>query len=504
MRLPLLASVLLGLLVASAPARAAELRRPAALALVDRLTWGANASTLAAVEAAGIERWIEGQLHPRPEDGLPPAAAAQVEALGLIRRPLLDTVAELDAQTKAANAIPDPDQKRTAQQAYQGALGDLAKAAAHRAILRALYSPAQVRERMVWFWFNHFNIHQGKANLRALIGDYEERAIRPHALGRFRDLLGAVVRHPAMLRYLDNAENAAGRLNENHARELLELHTLGVGSGYTQGDVEALARILTGLGIDARAETPKLRPELQGQLVRDGLFLFNPARHDQDDKVFLGHTIRGRGLAEVDEALDLLSRHPATARLVARKLATYLVADAPPEALVQRMAQVFLHTDGDISAVLGVMIRSPEFAASLGAKVKDPVAYTLSAVRLAYDDRVVLSTAPIQGWLNRLGEGLYNRQTPDGYPLTASAWTGPGQLAARFEVARQIGSGPAGLFKPDPASVERPGFPQLQNALYWTSLRDRLDPATRAVLDQAVSPQDWNTLFLASPEFMQH
>src|ERR1700692_2073092 len=180
---------------------------------------------------------------------------------------------------------------------------------------------------MTWFWFDHFNVHQGKANLRILVGDYEDRAIRPFAMGHFRDLLSATLHHPAMLRYLDNADNAAGHLNENYAREIMELHTMGVGSGYAQSDVEQLARILTGVGIDLKPEDPKLKPELQSQLFARGAFEFNPARHDYGDKIFLGHTIKGRGLAEVDEALDLLSRAPATARFISRKLAVYLVSD---------------------------------------------------------------------------------------------------------------------------------------------------------------------------------
>jgi len=336
-----------------------------------------------------------------------------------------------------------------------------------------------LRERMTWFWFNHFNVHQYKANIRILVGDYEDRAIRPFALGNFHDLLTATLYHPAMLRYLDNADNAVGHLNENYAREIMELHTMGVGSGYTQGDVEALARILTGVGIDLKPEDPKLKPELQSQLVREGAFEFNPARHDYGDKVFLGHTIKGRGLAEVDEAVDTL---------------------------VQRMAQVFTSTDGDIAAVLSAMVHAPEFTASLksGAKFKDPVQYVFSAVRLAYDDKVILNTLPIQGWLNRMGEGLFNHETPDGYAMTAASWNGPGQMMVRFEIARQIGSGSSGLFKPDvPNAVDQPAFPLIANSLYFNGLRQTLGPTTLAALDQAISPQDWNTLFLSSPEFMR-
>ncbi|MGJ4946416.1 DUF1800 domain-containing protein [Bradyrhizobium sp. HKCCYLS1011] len=476
------------------------------LALLDRLTWGVNASSAEHFRAVGTERWLQEQLHPAGDMSLPPAAKAQIEAMPDVHSFPFDIAVAFEQQAKSANQVADPEQKKAAQQVYQQAMNDRAKQATARTILRALYAPDQLRERMTWFWFNHFNVHQYKGNIRILVGDYEDRAIRPHALGKFRDLLAATLRHPAMLRYLDNADNAAGHLNENYAREIMELHTMGVGSGYTQADVEALARILTGVGIDLKPEDPKLKPELQSQLVREGALEFNPARHDYGDKTFLGHVIKGRGLAEVDEALDILVHHPATATHLSRQIATYFVADNPPEALVQKMAQTFRTSDGDIAAVLGTMVHSPEFAASLkpGARFKDPVQYVLSAVRLAYDDKIVLNTAPIQGWINRLGEGLFNHETPDGYALTSASWNGPGQMMVRFEIARQVGSGSAGLFKPDgPNAVERPAFPLLQNALYYEGLKQTLTPTTQAALEQAISPQDWNTLFLSSPEFMR-
>jgi uncharacterized protein (DUF1800 family) len=170
------------------------------------------------------------------------------------------------------------------------------------------------------------------------------------------------------------------------------------------------------------------------------------------------------------------------------------------------MALAFKTSDGDIAAVLGTMVRAPEFAASLtsGLRFKDPVQYVLSALRLAYDEKIVLNTAPVQNWLNRLGEGLFNHETPDGYALTSASWNGPGQMMLRFEVARQIGSGSSGLFKPDlPNAADQPAFPLIQNVLYFNGLRQTLRPATLAALDKAISPQDWNTLFLSSPEFMR-
>jgi uncharacterized protein (DUF1800 family) len=492
-------------LIGAVAARAGEIGSND-LALLERLTWGVNASSAEHLRALGTERWLQEQLHPAANAALPDTAKAQIEAMADVHKFPFDIAVAFDAQAKSANQVADPDQRKAAQQVFQQAMNDRAKQAAARTILRALYAPDQVRERMTWFWFNHFNVHQNKANIRILVGDYEDRAIRPFALGKFRDLLVATLHHPAMLRYLDNADNAAGHLNENYAREIMELHTMGVGSGYSQADVEALAKILTGVGIDTKPEDPKLNPELQSQLVREGAFEFNPARHDYSDKTFLGHAIKGRGLAEVDEALDILVHHPATAAHVSRQIATYFVSDNPPDSLVPKMAQTFKTTDGDIAAVLATMVHAPEFIASLkpGMKFKDPVQYVLSAVRLAYDDKVILNTLPIQSWLNRLSEGLFNHDTPDGYSMISASWNGPGQMMVRFEIARQIGSGSSGLFKPDmPNAADQPAFPLIANSLYFNGLRQTLGPTTLAALDQAVSPQDWNTLFLSSPEFMR-
>jgi uncharacterized protein (DUF1800 family) len=262
--------------------RATELN-PRDMILLDRLTWGINASSAAHLQSIGAERWLGEQLHPPSGTILPAAAKAQIEDMPDVHKLPFDIAVAFDQQGKAANQIADADQKKVAQQAYQQAINDRAKQAAARSILHALYAPDQLRQRMTWFWFNHFNVYQYKANIRVLVGDYEDRAIRPYALGHFRELLFATLRHPAMLRYLDNADNAAGHLNENYAREIMELHTMGVGSGYAQSDVEALARILTGVGLDLKSEDPKLKPELQSQLVREGVFEFNPARHDYGD-----------------------------------------------------------------------------------------------------------------------------------------------------------------------------------------------------------------------------
>jgi uncharacterized protein (DUF1800 family) len=497
----LLSTLLIGL---AAPAARAAPVTSHDLALVNRITWGESPASVADFERLGAERWLARQLHPPAADHLSPAAQAEIDALPSAHVPLAALVVQMDAQNKAANQIVDPDQKKAARQAYAQAVNDLARQAAARSLLRDLYSPDQLKEQMTWFWFNHFNVHQAKRDIRAMVGDYEDQAIRPHALGRFRDLLEATLRHPAMLRYLDNDQNAVGHINENYAREIMELHTLGVGAGYSQRDVQELARILTGVGVDLSPNPPSVRPAYRSLYVRDGLFEFNPNRHDFGDKVFLGHTIRGSGFGEVEQALDILARDPATAHHVSLQLAIYFLGDEPPAPVVARMAEMFRRSDGDIAQVLGVLFHSREFDASLGHRFKDPVHYALSAVRLAYDDRVIVNTGPIQGWLNRLAEGLYNHETPDGYSMVTAAWDGPGQLATRFEIARQIGSGSAGLFRPEvKGAVDQPAFPQIQNALYFNGLAQTLGAPTRQALGEAASPQDWNTLFLSSPEFMR-
>ncbi len=405
-----------------------------------------------------------------------------------------------DAKAKATD---DAAAKQAARQVYQQALSKVAREAASRSLLRALYAPGQLQEQLTWFWFNHFNVHQYKNNLRAMVGDYEDRALRPRALGRFRDLLIASATHPAMIRYLDNEQNAAGRINENYAREVMELHTLGVDGGYSQKDVQELARVLTGLGINAPDRTPNLRPEQRPLYVRQGLTEFNPGRHDMGTKFVLGREVAGRGWSEILDELGRLATEPATARFVCHKLAVQFVADEPAPALVARMVAAFTKSDGDIALTLSAMFDAPAFQASLGRKFKDPMHYVVSAVRLAHDDRPVVNTGPMLNWLGRLGELPYNRQTPDGYPLDEASWSSPGQMAARFEVARAIGSGRAGLFGAEGASADGPGLPRLSSAFFHASIEPTLSAATRAALERATSAQEWNVFLLSSPEFMQ-
>ena len=438
--------------------------RATQLLVLNRVTFGANASSLKEIQSLGTGAWLARQLRPAAEPRLPPAAQEYIDAMTISQRAVFDLATDMERRRRAFLELP-AEERKVAQQAWQQEMTRLSREAAARLLLRALYSPDQLQEEMTWFWLNHFSVFQFKANLRVLVGDYEERAIRPHALGRFRDLLGAVARHPAMLIYLDNAQNAAGRINENYARELMELHTLGVRGGYTQADVQELARVLTGFG------------------VLEGDFWFYPRRHDAGAKTLLGRPIARRGEAELGEALDLLAGHPSTSRFISRKLAMHFVADDPPPALVERMAQTFQFTQGEIAATLRVMFESPEFRASLGGKFKDPQHYLVSAVRLS-SDRFVISRDGVERMINGLagmGQPLYGRPTPDGYPLTRTEWASPGQLAVRFEVARGVG--------------------YRRNSRIPTDFVP-LGDATRGVLSKATEPQEWNMLLLASPEFM--
>lgn len=512
------------------------------LALINRLSWGGTASDLQRIRFLGAERWLQAQLHPGDNEPLPQAAQAAIDALPIMHRSSLDLARDLASRVDAAkaaqqlatpqSAVTQPTTAaprslamtasavrvqrvppmpvtataavRTPQDVRNGYLADALKQDQTRLILRDLYAPDQLRQQMIAFWLNHFNVYIDKGEIRIFLKDYEDKAIRPHALGRFRDLLEANLRSPAMQQYLDNAQNTKGHINENYAREIMELHTMGVGSGYSQKDVQELARILTGVGVVNPRASARAGKQLVPGSIRDDMFAFYPERHDMGDKVFLGHTIKGSGYDEVRQALDLLCAQPATAKHVSRQLAQYFVADNPPAALVDRMAARWRQGGGDIAEVLDLLFHSPEFKASLAHPLlKDPQHYVISAVRMAYGDRVIANTQPIVAWLNRLAQPFYGHLTPDGYPLDRFAWNGPGQIEQRFEIAQAIGSGSAGLFKrEEPGAVAQPAFPVLQGELYYDDLDKQLLGPTRVTLAQATSPQEWNVFFLASPDFM--
>ncbi|MBL6618123.1 MAG: DUF1800 domain-containing protein [Alphaproteobacteria bacterium] len=479
--------------------------RPADLALLNRITWGTGTADAQVLARVSLPAYLDGQLDPPNDDGLPADARAEIAAMEISRKPVREIMMEMRALQQNAQKLRGQPGYDDAQKAYQQRMNDLAREAQTRFLLRALYSRNQLKEQLTWFWMNHFNVSQGKNDIRALIGDYEETAIRPHLLGKFRDLLAATVIHPAMLEYLDNFQNAVGHINENYAREIMELHTMGVGSGYTQKDVQELARILTGAGVNFTGKPTKVKPQFAPFYRRSGLFEFNPNRHDFGEKAFLNRRVAGSGFAEIEGAIAILSAEPATARHVSTQLAQFFCCDEPPASLVSAMAATFQSTDGDIAAVLRTLFAAPDFRTSLGHKFKDPAHYAISALRAAYGQQVILNAQPLINWLNRMGEPLYGRETPDGYPMTEVAWSGPGALETRFEIARAIGVGHTGLYKlaTEPAAVQDPAPPPLiEQTRYFHAVAPTLSSATLGALDQGKSPADSNLLFLASPEFM--
>jgi uncharacterized protein (DUF1800 family) len=351
---------------------------------------------------------------------------------------------------------------------------------------------------MTAFWFNHFNVSFDKGNNGILISSYENQALRPNALGNFRDLLEATAKHPVMLTYLDNIRNQAPNprnpkvgINENYARELLELHTLGIDGGYKQSDVIALARILTGWGIVSGKQLADV--DLKG----NG-FYFESKRHDFSDKVFLGRTIKGTGEAEGEQVLDILAKHPATAKHLSYKLAQYFVSDRPPQSLVNRLSQSYLKSDGNIKAVLDTLFHSPEFRDSqyFGKKFKTPYEYVVSSIRAS--DLKITNAGKVDGILKQMSMGIYDCLTPNGYANTEEVWLNPDALLRRLTFATIVTSKKVGFLKPsDPTSSS------LKTEDLYRTLGDRFSKNTQQVI--ANSPPDQGAmLILGSPEFMYH
>jgi len=481
---------------------------PEDLAWINRLSFGVNGGTVRAYAQQGRQEWLQNQLAPPKSDGLPQALALRVAGMTIATRPVANLAWEMQERRRESESPGEPANRSQARRAWQQEMNRLEREAATRQFWRSLYSPHQLREQMVWFWGNHFSIHGNKRELRALVGDYEETALRPHALGRFQDLLVAASTHAAMLRYLDNDQNSAGRINENFARELMELHTLGVNGGYAQKDVQELARLLTGLGVASGEATPRLREHQMAQYRRQGLTEFNPARHDNGPVTILGVTSGGKGWDDIVAQLQRFAFHPSTARHLSRKIARFLMADEPPAAVVERMATAYLKADTAIAPMLQALFESPEFAPSLGRKFKDPQRWVLSSLRLVHDDRLIVNPAPALTWLQRLGQAPWGRVTPDGYPMQASAWSGSGQLGTRFEIARAIGGGTNALFRAEeggPVNVMVvPALVRLEQApLVRQNVWPVLSAETRSALAEAGSPAPWNALLLSSPEFMR-
>ena len=371
-------------------------------------------------------------------------------------------------------------------------------------MLRAVESTRQLAEELDDFWFNHFNVFYDKGSDRFLLPQYEREAIRPHVLGQFRDLLEATAKSPAMLFFLDNFESVRADLdannknrkvkrglNENYGRELMELHTLGVNGGYTQKDVTEVARCFTGWTI----QDPK----------RDGGFFYDDKLHDKGEKIVLGHVIAaGGGIDDGEQVLDILARHPSTAHFISKELAQRFVADNPPESLVDRMAQTFLTTDGDIREVMKTMLNSKEFwsEGAYRSKMKSPFEMVASSARAL--DADVIDAWALADQVGRLGEPLYRKLEPTGYSNLSSEWVNSAALLGRMNFALQLAQNHVESVKVD---VSR--FGDDPSAVAKMLMFRAMSPQTRAAIDKALedkkqkNPAIVAALVIGSPDFQK-
>ena len=352
--------------------------------------------------------------------------------------------------------------------------------------LSAVESDLPFRERLVHFWSNHFTVSAKRTEVSPIVGAFEREAIRPHVSGRFMDMLLASTRHPAMLLYLDNASSVGpnstlgrrrGRgLNENLARELLELHTLGIDGGYDQWDVVALAQLLTGWSI-AHAEG-----------AQAGKFHFRAQAHEPGSKTLLGQRFNQGGVAEGEWALALLARHPATARRVAVKLTRHFIADAPPSHVIARLQRTFLNSDGDLAALAHELIDCSEAWSPKPQKIKSPNDLVISTFRLLGTE--ALPEDVMARSLEFLGQVPFRAPSPEGWPDVADDWIGPETLMMRLQWAHFVA-----------AHVQADRY--LHDALAKQTALPAFSVATRREVSRAESIHEALALFVASPEFQR-
>jgi uncharacterized protein (DUF1800 family) len=529
---------------------------------LNRLTFGPRPGDVEAVQKIGLKKWIDQQLHPerlaenpelaqrlQPLDSLhmspaeiaanyPPPVVVRAMAKGLLpfpKDPDARQRAELQAQRLRAKQDGDSKDKQVKggdplrQMPRQEALANIdpverRKLVAGKApqqmlaydlneakLYRAIYSNRQLEEQMVDFWFNHFNVYMDKGADRILTSTYERDAIRPHVFGKFRDLLEATAQSPAMLFYLDNwrsvspdrvREGPRGRifakqkakqargLNENYARELMELHTLGVDGGYTQQDIVEVARCFTGWTIS--------------QPNRGGEFIYNDRVHDKGEKTVLGVKIpAGGGREDAEKVLDILARHPSTARFISTKLAMKFVADDPPPALIERMAKTFRDTGGDIRAVMSAMLDSKEFFSegAFRAKVKTPLELVVSAARAT--GAQVDFAIPLALQIGQLGQALYRKIEPTGYPSANSEWVNSAALLARMNFALSLTDNRVAGSKVDANSFENSAANVARQLLFHEPAKQTLDSIENALAQKDPTPQMVAGLVLGSPDFQR-
>ncbi|MSO46112.1 MAG: DUF1800 domain-containing protein [Acidobacteria bacterium] len=488
--------------------------------VLNRIGFGPRPGDVERIRAMGVQAFIDQQLHPeRIPDAPMEARLAGLTTLRLSSREIFQQFAlparearrdrRRAAASQADSAPPmepvqplplEPKMPNALQRQANRVMAELSQ----QKMLRAAYSERQLQEVLTDFWFNHFNVDARKGQDRFMLTEYERDTIRPHVLGKFRDLLEATAKSPAMLFYLDNWMSASGTgldsetrrdlsprgdnprmasrfgqfgrgINENYGRELMELHTLGVDGGYTQQDVTEVARALTGWTI----QDPRL----------SGGFVFDRRLHDRGQKVVLGHVIKaGGGADDGEQVLDILAKHPSTAHFIATKLARRFVSDTPPGSLVDRVTARFRETDGDLREVMRTLLTSPEFLSpdAYRAKVKTPFEFVVSAVRATGTD--VQDATPLVRAMRQLGMPLYMCQPPTGYKDTADAWVNTGALVNRMNFALQLAGG---------------SLQAVPNRIVESVLDNDISNTTRDTIAKATTAEQMTALTLGSPEFQR-
>ena len=424
--------------------------------VLHRLAFGPSEADRQRIVQLGLDRWVSEQVQP----GTDREMEARLSGFKTLQLSVADAYREyprpdkklkalgVDVKTEEGKAQARMMAKENPEELPRQLIIELTQAK----LLRAANSKRQFEEVLVDFWFNHFNVSAQMGRTRWMVNAYEREAIRPYVFGRFRELLGATAKHPAMLWYLDNwmsvrdgftlpanlknqneddDEPRVLGLNENYARELMELHTIGVNAGYTQADVREAARALTGWGL-------QIRPKKKGF----GTFEFHPLAHDDGAKKVFGLELAaGQGQRDGDQLLDFLARHPATAHRLALKLCQRLVNDSPPPALVDRVAAEFLRTDGDLPSTYRAIVESPEFWSPtvVATKTRTPFEFVIGSIRAV--GTLDEAQRPLATALEQLGQPLYRCAPPTGYREDAAPWISAGGLVSRINFGLKLASG---------------------------------------------------------------
>lgn len=470
--------------------------RQAAAHLLSRFTYGATPGQVEAVLHIGLENWFEQQIGAELADDSLDRLLGRYEVLRMSNLEIVNAYPRMGQVTRMAirdGAINKDSVGKTDRKLYRKQLSvymqennlkpakELIRQVISQKIDRAVYSNNQLQEVLTEFWFNHFNVSFAKGQCVQFIPSYERDIIRPNVLGNFEDLLIATAKSPAMLTYLDNFSSMgtnsrqaarqkktlmqdsvrqkkmneirkAKGLNENYARELMELHTLGVDGGYTQGDVTEAARVLTGWTLypmrndDEGKRVKKLLKQAEEKrakgVVADGDFLFTPNRHDDREKTVLGHHFKaGGGYEEGVQLLEMLARHPSTAEFISQKIATRFVQDNPPQSLINKMAKTYSEREGNIKQLLISMVTAPEFwdDAAFREKTKSPFELAISAVRVLRAE--VKQPYRLFNWIDRMGQKMYSYQAPTGFPDQGQFWINTGSLLNRMNFGLALATG---------------------------------------------------------------